>query len=461
MLNIRSLIAVTFCALTIISCSSKEIDDKNAVSAFADNNLMKVDPALSNTQVVVPKMVVSQSWFGSNNDNNDKIENFSFTTTISKVKSVWAGYRPGYEDRMVFAPVIAKDKDGDKIYILDGNGNLYARNLSNYKTIWKKRLVDIWSIKNFTNGKISYYDGKGLNTPPSFADANSTSLNRGIVFASTGYNMVIAVDAKSGDILWQKTLGAIPISAPISDGSQVFVTTNDNKTYALNIKNGEINWIHSGILKAAGILGAANPVSYKNYVIVAYSSGEIYVLNKKSGEVGWVYDLNINKADSSDFLLNDIDATPVVKDGIVYAIGNGGLMMAIRIADGLILWQKELASVTDFWIAGDFIYLINNQDQLICLHKKTGGIKWFKQLKKYSDDKDPNTRIVYNGIVMAGSNLIVTNSNRELLVVWPLDGTVLQTKQLDQRVFHNPIIVGGKLYIYTLGRFNTDLTVVE
>jgi outer membrane protein assembly factor BamB len=441
--NFLKVIAVFLFAASLFSCASdKKIDDKNAVSVFADIDLIQADATLKDTTITIPNTISNQSWFGNNNDNNQKIENFAFGKQdkigqISKIKSFWAGYRPGYNNRMIFAPTIVEDK----IYILDANSNLYAKDLSTYKTIWKKKLIDRWFIKDFTNGKISYFDGK--------------------IFASTGYNLVFCVDAKTGEILWQKTLSSIPISTPISDGNQVYLITDDNKTYALSTATGEINWAHSGILKATGILGSANPVLYKNYVISAYSSGEIYTLNKKSGEAGWVYDLNLNKVDSSDFVLNDIDATPVVKNDVVYTIGNGGLMMAIRIIDGAILWQKELASITDFWIAGDFIYLVNNNNQLISLYKETGGIRWFVQLKKYLNDKKPNSKIVYNGIIMAGNNLVMSNSNRELLVISPLEGKILQTKKLDQQIFHNPIVVNGKIYLHTIGRFTTDLVVVE
>lgn len=438
MINSKYFNALVVLFLIIFSsCSSdKKIDDKGAISVFADVSVIKADDSLVGIKINIPKAVLNQSWFGSNN-NNQTIENFSFVDKISKTKSIWAGYRPGYDDRMVFTPIIA----GDKIYNLDASGNLYAKNISNYKTVWKKKLINRWFVKNFTDGKISYFDGK--------------------IFASTGYNVVFCVNTKNGEVIWEKTIGSVAISAPISDGSQVFVITNDNKTYALSAENGEINWVHSGILKATGILGSANPVFHKNYLVSSYSSGEIYLLDKKTGNSPWVYDLNLNKADTSDFLLNDVDATPVIKDGVVYVIGNGGLMMAIRIIDGVVLWQKELASITDFWIVGDFIYLINNDNQLISLHKKTGGIKWFVQLKKYLNDKKPASHIIYNGIIMANGNLIMTNSNRELVVISPQDGKILQTKKLDQKIFHAPIIVNGKLYLHTIGRFTTDLVVME
>ncbi|MFT7098232.1 MAG: outer membrane protein assembly factor BamB [Rickettsiales bacterium] len=435
--------AILISIIFTTSCSSdNKIDDKNAVLVFAKNDFIKADSDLSDLKISVPKQINSESWFGNNSDNNQKIENFAFTPKnskkiLSKIKSINTGWKLGYKDRMIFSPIIANDK----IYTLNAKGVLFAKNISNYKTIWKKKLVKRSSIKYFTNGKISYFDDK--------------------IFVSTGYNLVLCVDANNGKIIWQRTLSSIPISAPISDEKQVFVITNDNKTYALDAKNGQINWVHSGIVKPTGILGSANPVSYKNYVISSYSSGEIYALNKKNGESGWVFDLNISKADNSNFILNDIDSTPIIKNDVVYAIGNGGLMMSIRIVDGVVLWQKELASIADFWIAGDFIYLIDNQNQVICLEKKSGKIKWVNQLREYLSKKKSKGKIIYNGIIMVGGNLILTNFDEKILAVSPFDGKILQTKKLGQKIFHNPIVVNKKVYLHTIGRFSSKLLVIE
>ncbi len=436
--NLTQFLIAILLISTLSSCSGdKKIDDKNAVSVFLKDDSIKVDPALEKIQISIPVQTSSKSWFGSNNDNNAEVENFRFPKEITKIKSNWENYRFSYPDHHVFAPLIADEK----IYHLDVKGNLYAKNLDDLKLIWKKKLVNSWFTKDFTNGKISYHNNQ--------------------IFVSTGYNFIFCVNAQTGDVVWEKKLSSIPISTPIADDKQVYVITDDNKTYALNVQNGEINWTHAGILRATGIMGSASPVVYKNNVISSYSSGEIYALNKDTGEANWVHDLNINKADNSDFILNDVDATPVAKDGVVYGIGNGGLMMSIRVADGVILWQKELASITDFWIAGEFIYLINNDNQLISVYRKTGGIKWFVQLKKYFNEKKTNSKIIYNGIVMAGDNLIFTNSGRRLFVVSPVNGEILQTKKINGKIFHNPIVVNEKIYLQTIDSFVTSLVVIK
>ncbi len=421
--------------ILLSSCSSDEKESKNAISVFKYSKTLQIDKSLQGKTAKFPSQKNSKSWLGSNKaGNNFNIENFTFANEITKTKSVWSGYRTGNNDKKVFRPLIV----GNIVYFLDAKGNLIARNLENFNKIWQKRIFDKRDKSNFINGKIYFNDGK--------------------IFATSGFNYLVALNASDGEIIWSKKIGSIPISTPIASKGQVFITTSDNKTYALSVADGSINWIHSGINRSTAILGAADLVFYKNYIVSSYSSGEIYILSQRNGEVGWTHDLNVNRAINSDFVLNDIDATPMVKDGVIYAVGNGGLMMAINIEDGDIIWQKELSSITDFWVAGDFIYLVNNDNQLISLSRKNGGIKWYKSLE---DENDPKKKTIYNGIIMAGDNLILSNQKREILLVSPTNGEILQRKKIDKGIYHAPVIVDQKLYLNTLGRFTVDLIVME
>lgn len=426
-------------SLFLVSCSSdkKNADLKDAVSVLENHNILQADSTIADLKITVPTEQNSDFWFGFSADNNNRIENFSFAKNISDIASIHAGYKSSADYPFVFAPIIT----GNRIYLLDNQANLYERNLNDYKKIWQTKLVKRKDLRNFIWGKISYQNG--------------------VIFVTSGYNLLLAVNAENGQILWKKTIASIPISTLIPDEEQIFAITNDNKTYALNAKNGQINWVHSGILRNTGILGAANPVIYKNYLVASYSSGEIYVLDKNSGNQIWTTDLNRSKAIDSDFILNDIDATPIVKNDIIYSIGNGGLMIASDINNGNILWQKELASISDFWIAGDFIYLINNDDQLLCLHSKDGAIRWLKNLTKYKNPKKPNSKIIYNGVMMAGGNLLLTNSNNEIILISPQNGEILYSRKIHKKITHNPIVVKGRIYLHTIGFFSTKLLVIN
>jgi outer membrane protein assembly factor BamB len=222
-----------------------------------------------------------------------------------------------------------------------------------------------------------------------------------------------------------------------------------------------LQWFQSGILRTTAIFGAADPVIYKDSIIVSYSSGEIYGVNKKTGESLWSQNLNLSKATNSDFYLNDIDATPIAKDDMIYTIGNGGWMMAISTKNGNYLWRKEIAGIIDFWLAGDFLYVINNDNKLLAIHRKTGGIKWISQLPNLAKKDKLETRIIYSGVIMAGDKLVISNNSGALLIASPIDGKVEKTFLVGKRISHSPAVVGNKIYLHILGKYVVDLVEVE
>jgi outer membrane protein assembly factor BamB len=439
--NLHRIFCQGFCFLILIffafACADKkkDYDHTKAVSAFAIVDELKIDESLQNIEIKIPAQNSTNNFLNP----SLQIENFAFTPLqnskkfLNKTRQVWSGYRPALADRFVFAPII---KDG-KIYLLDANGILAAYDLASKEQIWESRLFERNLIKLYQNPRIGISGDK--------------------IFAIAGSNKIVAANAIDGKILWSKNILSLPTSAPIADEKLVYINTNDNKTYALDINNGKLLWVFSGINKPTAIFGSATPLIYKNMLIVCYSSGEIYSLNRTTGEASWSQDLNINKAGDSDFYLNDIDATPIIKNDVIYSIGNGGLMMAINAKNGNYLWKKEIDGITDFWLAGEFLFAINNDDKLFALERNKGLVKWATQLPNFKNAKDLESKILYSGVVLAGDKLLVADSRGALLVVSPFDGKIEQTYKINQKIYHAPIVIDGKIYLHALGRYTVNL----
>lgn len=445
-----------FSLLLLSSCSDKkkEYDKTKAVSAFAIIDPIKVDPVLEKVAISLPQQKQNDFWNGSASEQNQRVENFTKDFSLQKkffsnkreivLKDsdlFWSSFGGASDDDFVFSPII---KD-NKIFVLNAKGKLTAYDILTRKKIWKSQVfVRSW-LKNYRSPKIYY--------------AKSAAGER--IFASAGINKIGAVDASDGKVLWVKEISSIPVSTPVSDGEMVYVTTNDNKFYALNAKDGELQWVAPAILRNTAILGAADPIFYKDQVIAAFSSGEIYAVKRKTGEFVWSQDLNLSKANSSDFYLNDIDATPVIKDNMLYSIGNGGVMMAVDLKNGNYVWRKEIAGIVDFWAAGDFLYLINNDNKLLAISQKSGGIKWIAQLPNLKKDGKPDTKFIYNGVVMAGDKLVVSRTDGELLLLSPFNGDVEKSWSIGNKIYHSPLVVNGKIYFHNMGSYVVDVLEIE
>ena len=129
----------------------------------------------------------------------------------------------------------------EKFLLLGSDAKINAFNLKTKKRIWQKDI----SVK-----KERKSEGFG----------GGITHDDGVIFSTSGFGNVIALNALNGDELWRLDL-KIPIrAAPMSYDGIVFVITHDNQLFAIDNKIGEVLWSHRGILETASVL-SSNSVS--------------------------------------------------------------------------------------------------------------------------------------------------------------------------------------------------------
>ena len=189
-------------------------------------------------------------------------------------------------------------------------------------------------------------------------------------------------------------------AAPTVSGGRVYVITLDNRVFALATDDGRRLWEHSGIQETAHLLGAASPAVAGSTVIVPYSSGEIFSMLAENGRVLWNDGLSaINRVDPIGDLAH-IRGLPVIDRDVVLAVSHSGTMAAIDLRRGERVWDAELGGVQMPWVAGDFIYLLTNDSQVVCLWRRDGRIRWVRALPQFEDPEDKEDPIRWVGPVL-------------------------------------------------------------
>jgi outer membrane protein assembly factor BamB len=112
------------------------------------------------------------------------------------------------------------------------------------------------------------------------------------------------------------------------------------------------------------------------------------------------------------------------------------------------LWQREIKGIKSIWAAGNFLYLIDANKELLCIHNKDGMIKWVVPLQSYLETGH-HLRIKANvtGPIMAGDSLLLVTSNGKLLSFSPYDGTLIEEKKVPLNIKLLPAIASGKIYL--------------
>ncbi len=276
-----------------------------------------------------------------------------------------------------------------------------------------------------------------------------------------GSNKIKAIAADNGNLLWQKELSAMLSSAPVCSANAVFVSSNNNKTFSLQKNNGNINWIHQGLVANTTIFNSPNIILWQNNLLVGYASGDIYLLQQQNGNEIWQNNVNLYQNTVHQDYLLDINANLIIADNAVFVVGNGGLLKSLKLADGSLLWQINESSLVNFWLVSDNLFFINNQNKLIALNKNNGKIKWQNQLPYLKKAKKLDSKIIYNGLVVAGEKILITSQNGDFIIVSALDGIIETSINLGSEIFHQPLVIDDKIYLHLLHKFTSQLIVLQ
>lgn len=398
------------------------------ISVLAFDSQLDPDPQLADTPVVLPKPWANADWPQAGGYPSHAMQHLALGDSLRQAWRADIGADADDEQKIMTQPVVA---DG-RVFTMDAESTVSAFDAATGRRLWRVELTPRREETGAIGGGLAIHAGK--------------------LFVSTGYGDVIALQPETGLAFWTTPL-KLPIrGAPTADAGRVFVITYDNQMHALDIERGEVLWTHTGVVEAAGFLGGANAAVEGNTVIAPYSSGEILALRADTGVVAWGEQLvraagRISQAGA----LNDINGRPVIDRDRVYAVSQSGRFVAINIRTGERIWERVIPSIQTPWIAGDFIYAVTIDAELLCLSRRDGRVKWIRQLRRYEDPEAKVAKgiITWYGPVLAGDRLLVASTDERMLSISPYTGDLIGQAKLSDKASVAPVVADGTVYVIT------------
>jgi outer membrane protein assembly factor BamB len=383
------------------------------------------DPKLAGTPVTLPPPAVNPDWPEPGGNPAHAMGHPALPDKLARAWQTSIGDGSSRYAKVMSQPVVT----GGRIFAMDGGVQVSALDAAGGKRIWQ---VDLKPEKERGN-----------------AFGGGPALWNGRLYVATGYAEVLALDPADGKVIWRKSVTA-PVHAPptVADG-RVFAVTVDNELKALDAKDGRHLWSHTGIPETAGLLGGASPAVEGEIVVAAYSSGELFALRVENGRALWSDNLASARSVNAIAGLADIRGRPVIDHGRVFAISHSGRMAAIDLRTGDRVWEQEIASSHSPWVGGDYVFVLVNDNQLVCLTRDAGKVRWVRQLRRYEDEKEKSDPILWAGPVLGGNRLIVLSSLGEAVSVSPYTGELVGQQDMSAGGYLGPIVADNALYLLT------------
>lgn len=395
------------------------------VPILTSEAVAEADPALAAVDVVLPQAETNVSWNQPGGNASKSMVHLGLGQSLGPV---WRASIAGTnkKQRLAAAPVVA---DG-KLYVMDTEARIHAYDATSGKKLW--------SVSFGVSGK----DRKA-------AWGGGVSVDGERLYATNGLGDVAALNAADGQVIWKKRPGGPLRGAPSLGLGNVYAMSADNQIFTLRQSDGSVEWQEAGATELTGVFGAGAPAIGQGTIVAGFSSGELNAYRYENGRVLWGDALTRTSVTTSVAALADIDASPVIERGRVFAVGKGGRMVSLELLTGQRLWEINLAGISTPWVAGEWVFVVTDDARVLCIARGSGKVRWATQLARYRVDKEKKKKdpIFWTGPVLAGDRLILANSRGQLVNVSPLDGKVQSMVKAGGPVTLSPIVAGNTLYV--------------
>ena len=394
------------------------------IPVLGTEGAVEADPLLAAIPVTVPPATANTDWAQSGGNAAKSMSHVALGDAPQQVWSVSIGNGNSFRTRLVSEPVVA---DG-RVYTIDTLARVRAFNIENGQEIWSHQV-------------------RGENSPPEALFGGGVTFDGGRIYATNGAGDIAALDAATGNQIWIAKPGGPLRGAPTVANDTIYTLSQDSQLYALNAQNGEQRWSSAGSPELAGVFGTAAPAFAQSTLVAGYSSGELTAYRYENGQVVWQDALARTGISTSVGQLSDIDADPVIDNGRVFAIGQGGRMVAVELITGQRAWEVNIGGLSTPWVAGDWIFVVTDRAQLLALARSSGRIRWISQLPRYHNTEKRSGPIYWRGPILAGNRLILTGSNGDIILASPVDGTIQATWRHRTPMSLPPIVSNNTLLI--------------
>lgn len=415
----------------------RERDER--ISILALDETILADPRFAAGGIVIPPSYRNVSWPQPGGEADHTLHHLSGPVSLEQVWRVDLDASSSRRARLTSPPVIA---DG-RIFVIDAEARVSAINLEDGKRIWRTALTP--DVKE----KFRLREAFSRTKPAHIGFGGGVAFDGGKVFVTSGFGFAAALNAETGEEIWRAETNAPVRTAPTAFQGFVYFVTNTNELVALNQTDGTKEWNFQSFEEAARILSSASPAAAGDLLVAPFSSGELIAFLSNSGQSVWNDTLARNTRLTALSTLNDIAGAPVIDRGLVYVVSHAGRLAAIDIRSGNRIWEAPIASVQMPWVAGDFIYVVSVDSQLVCVSRQDGAIAWVQDLERFENEKKKKGRITWAGPVLVGDNLVLVSSHGKIVKASPTSGEVLETKKIGDGSVVSPIVADEKIFVLT------------
>jgi outer membrane protein assembly factor BamB len=380
--------------------------------------------------VAIPPAVMNADWSHRNGSAPGRLVHPALRPVPQLVWAADLGTGDTRRRMIVAGPIVA----GGLIFAMDAAAQLSAVTRDG-QLAWRRSLVPAGQV-------------------PDSGPGGGIAASGGVIYVTTGFGEVFALDPRTGGTIWQRTLAATIQAPPLVLDGRVVAVQRDDVAVAMDARSGEVLWRVQGT-GGTGLLGGASPAGDGLLVVVPFASGEVLGVLARNGLTVWGTAVTGGRRELARNRINDITGDPVIVGDTVYASNQSGRTIRLDMTTGERAWTINEGSYGPAWPVGGAVYLLSDEGALVRVEAATGAIVWSVQLPEFFPPGGlfrrgkPYRAVTYFGPILAGGRLWVASGDGALRAFSPVDGSLLAELALPGGAAAAPAVAGGVMYVVT------------
>jgi outer membrane protein assembly factor BamB len=354
------------------------------------------------------------SWFGDKDNSEPPAELKKFDAQVI-LHTLWSrdtGVGTD-EQRVKLVPAVF----GERVYTVDRKGRVSVYRLEDGKLVWQKKL------------EVPVSAGPGVD--------------EGFVLIGTSDAHVLALDTESGELLWTVPVSSEVLSVPRVYAGVVVVQTVDGNLTGLDADSGKRLWIHDRTVPVLSLRGTSTPLVEGGLVLAGFANGKMVALDVRSGRQLWEVAITVPRGRSELQRMVDLDADPVVRDGVLYVASFQGQLAAVSLNNGRMLWNREMSAYAGIAVDLQQLYVSDELSHVWALDRRTGASLW--------KNRDLQRRFL-TGPVVVGGYVATGDFEGYLHLLSRIDGAIAGRVRVDRAgILAPPVALGDRLLVLGAG----------
>jgi len=215
-----------------------------------------------------------------------------------------------------------------------------------------------------------------------FSRSPSAQLSGGI---ATGYDKVVigaesgvlfVLNQADGSIVWQKQIDGEILSKPLLAMNKVIAVMGNGKVMAFDLESGEQSWVYQQDVPPLTLRGTSGIIENQGAAFFGLPNGKIAGVLLDDGRAIWEAIVTPAAGGNELSSIIDVDSTPIILGGTMYAVGYNGNLAAIEVRSGKVLWKRDYSAFQALTIDGFNLFLTTENGHVFAIDRRSGLEVW-------------------------------------------------------------------------------------